>query len=152
MTGIEWVRSAMGSELRYRLFVDGKEAPWFISKSRFSRGPSREPYQLFGRGMDPSGCAAGFGWYPNLVTAKARALENTCIGAEEVAERSFGNVKFILGDRVTTKGTSGIFGRPHGRLVSMTTGNACRVHWDDQLDPQDHWLPLLMASSLPAKP
>jgi len=136
----------------WRLIVDGAPTPWFISKSRFDRGPGGARYRLLGAGMDPSGCAGAFGYESTLKKAKQRLLDMAELDVTDVREKLDGNTKWIVGDKVAMRDRSFAFGRRTGVLTRLTTGNTCDVHWDGESAPSLQWLPRIALRSALALP
>lgn len=69
-----WWKADFGHTVRQRLYVDGRETPYFIDSAQVAHHKTMgERHGLFGSGMSKGGCAAILGFGRSVAVLKHRA-------------------------------------------------------------------------------
>lgn len=78
---VRWWPFDLGPVKRQRLYVDGRESPYFVDTARVHGHETYgEKHGLFGAGMDPKGLAATLGFGPHIAVLKHRAEQMALAG------------------------------------------------------------------------
>ena len=64
--GHHWFRNPYGRDRRILYRDDGTQTPYFVDRCE---SWSSHAWELYGSGMDPSGCAARLNWFHSLSEA-----------------------------------------------------------------------------------
>jgi hypothetical protein len=137
---VYWHKHAVGNDTRYRLYVDGKETLFWISKERYYDQLGR--YSLCGSGLDTSGSALRIKAGQKLKGLKEEAVALALAARSPAESRLIDDVRVTIGAIVAFRRFQ--FGGPHrGTIAGLTASDVAYVRWDEEEQPRAAWLPAL---------